>query len=146
MLWRNSIPSYGMLPRLASFAAPRTAAVSTDYSSADTASGPAETCSNTASLRSRRPPSFNRPVAPRLDLRVDPLVQLAHRARADPRAPQRFGDVFDSPHTHPGQDTSLPALLPSNSLFPVALDDRGLRLRCAIWMHVYNLNPAHSQP
>src|ERR1017187_8209098 len=38
MLCRNSIRSYGMLPLLASFAAPRTAAVPTDYSSADTAS------------------------------------------------------------------------------------------------------------
>lgn len=40
---------------------------------------------------------FERPVPPGLDLRVDLLVQLAHCARPDPRAPRRFGDVFDSP-------------------------------------------------
>ena len=32
--------------------------------------------------------ALDRPVAPRLDLRIDLLVQLAHRARADPRPPK----------------------------------------------------------
>jgi hypothetical protein len=49
------------------------------------------------------------PVAPALDLRVDLLVQLADRARADPGTPQRFGDVFDSPHTPPARYISTSA-------------------------------------
>jgi hypothetical protein len=33
-------------------------------------------------------------ISPSVDVGVDLLVQLAHRARANPRAPQGFGDVF----------------------------------------------------
>jgi len=35
------------------------------------------------------------PVPPSLDLGVDLLVQVGHRARADTGAPQRLGDVLD---------------------------------------------------
>jgi hypothetical protein len=31
------------------------------------------------------------------------LIQFAHGARADPRNPQRLGDIYDSSHTQPGQ-------------------------------------------
>ena len=50
--------------------------------------------------RGYRVVAFDRPVAPSLDLHVDLLVQLADRARADSRAPQGFGNVFDSPYAH----------------------------------------------
>jgi hypothetical protein len=44
--------------------------------------------------------AFGRPLTPDFELRVDLSVQLADRARAGPRAPSRFGDVFDSSDAH----------------------------------------------
>ena len=64
---------------------------------------------------------------PFFDLGVDLLVQVRHRARRHPRAPQRLGDVLDPAHRHPSQihldqsllDRTLPALIP--------LDDRRIK-------------------
>ena len=41
--------------------------------------------------------AFDAPVPPGLDLGVDLLVEVRHRARAHPRAPQRLGDVLHPP-------------------------------------------------
>jgi hypothetical protein len=41
--------------------------------------------------------AFDAPVPPSLDLGVDLLVEVRHRARAHPRAPERFRDVLHPP-------------------------------------------------
>jgi len=71
--------------------------------------------------------SFDPPVPPLVDLGVDLLVEVAHRPRAHPRAPQRLGDVLHPAHRNPGEihldqrflDAAFPPL--------VALDDRRLK-------------------
>ena len=70
--------------------------------------------------------AFDAAVPPSLDLGVDLLVEVRHRARAHPRAPQGFGDVLHASHRDARQihldqrflDRALPAAVP--------LDDRGL--------------------
>src|SRR6476660_6706890 len=47
--------------------------------------------------------AFDAPVPPRLDLGIDLLVEVRHRARAHPRAPQGFSDVLYSAHRNPRQ-------------------------------------------
>ena len=47
--------------------------------------------------------ALERPVAPRLDLAVDLLVQLTDGAGADLRAPEGLGDVLHAAHAHAGQ-------------------------------------------
>jgi hypothetical protein len=47
--------------------------------------------------------AFDAPVPPRLDLGVDLLVEVRHRAWAHPRAPQGFSDVLHSAHRNPRQ-------------------------------------------
>src|SRR5579863_9015445 len=42
--------------------------------------------------------AFEAPVPPSLDLGVDLLVEVRHRARAHPSAPERFRNVLHSPH------------------------------------------------
>ena len=42
--------------------------------------------------------AFDAPHPPRLDFGVDLLVEVRHRARAHPRAPEGFGDVLHPPH------------------------------------------------
>ena len=70
--------------------------------------------------------ALDRLVPPRLDLPVDLLVQIGHRAGAYPRAPQRLGDVLDPADRHPGQ-VHLDQGLLHRALPPaIALDDRRL--------------------
>src|SRR6202035_3839304 len=47
--------------------------------------------------------AFDAPVPPRLDLGIDLLVEVRHRARAHPRAPQGFSDVLYAAHRNPRQ-------------------------------------------
>src|SRR5690606_12354932 len=47
--------------------------------------------------------ALDRAIAPSLDVPIDLLVEPRHRARAHPRAPQRFGDVFNAPHGYSRQ-------------------------------------------
>src|SRR4051812_36437866 len=42
--------------------------------------------------------AFDAPIPPRLDFGVDLLVEVRHRARTHPRAPEGFGDVLHPPH------------------------------------------------
>lgn len=63
------------------------------------------------------------PVPPGLDLGVDLLVQVRHRARADTGAPQRLGDVLDPADRNPSQ-VHLDQRLLDRALAPaVTLDD-----------------------
>src|SRR6516165_8649219 len=70
--------------------------------------------------------ALDRLVPPGLDLAVDPLVEVGYRARADPRAPQRFGDVLDAADRFAGlvllDQRFIPRALPP----PITLDDRRL--------------------
>src|SRR5215204_5677624 len=67
--------------------------------------------------------ALNAPVPPGLDLGVDLLVQVRHRARAHPRAPQRLGDVLDAAHRNARQ-IHLDQRFLDRALPPaVALDD-----------------------
>ena len=70
--------------------------------------------------------ALDRPMAPGFDLGVDLLVQVGHRARADPGAPQRFGDVLHPPDRNPGQVHLDQGFLDRALPTPVALDDRRL--------------------
>ena len=72
--------------------------------------------------------ALDRPVPPRLDLGVDLLVEIGHRAGTDPRAPQGLGDVLDPPNRNPGQVHLNQGLLDRALPSPIALDDR--RLEC----------------
>ena len=71
--------------------------------------------------------AFDAPVPPGLDLGVDLLVEVGHRARAHPRAPERFRDVLHAPDRNTRQvhldqrflDRALPP--------PIALDNRRLK-------------------
>src|SRR6476620_3370538 len=70
--------------------------------------------------------AFDAPVPPSLDLGVDLLIEVRHRARAHPGAPKRLGNVFHAPHRdarqiHLNQRFLDRALPPA-----VALDDRRL--------------------
>jgi hypothetical protein len=65
--------------------------------------------------------------APRLDLRVDFLVQFADRRGTHFRAPQRFRYVFDSPYAHARKIHLDERLFNARFAPPVALDD--LRLK-----------------
>src|SRR5208282_4698629 len=47
--------------------------------------------------------AFDAAVPPGLDLGVDLLVEVGHRARAHPRAPQGFGNVLNPTHRNPRQ-------------------------------------------
>src|SRR3974377_358129 len=73
--------------------------------------------------------AFDAPVPPGLDLGVDLLVQVRHRTRAHPRAPQRLRDVLYPPHPRPGHPgrTPLRRLSPPAAPPPaVAFNDRRL--------------------
>jgi hypothetical protein len=70
---------------------------------------------------------FERTVAPRLDLRVDLLVQLAHRARAEPRAPEGLGDVLDSQHAHSGKIHLHQGFFHRTLSSPITFDDGRLK-------------------
>ena len=71
--------------------------------------------------------AFDAPVPPGLDLGVDLLVQVRHRARTHPRAPKRLGDVFHPPYRNPRQIHFDQRFL--DRAFPpaVALNDRRLK-------------------
>ena len=71
--------------------------------------------------------AFDAPVPPSLDLRVDLLVEVGHRARAHPRAPERFRDVLHAPHRNAGQIHLDQRLLDRALPPPVAFDDRSLK-------------------
>jgi hypothetical protein len=66
--------------------------------------------------------AFDAPVPPSFDLGVDLLVEVGHRARAHPRAPQRFSDVLHASHRDARQihldqcllHRALPAAVPLN--------------------------------
>src|ERR1700721_3891375 len=63
------------------------------------------------------------PVPPGLELGVDLLVQVRHRARADAGAPQCLGDVLDPADPNPSQ-VHLDQRLLDRALAPaVTLDD-----------------------
>jgi hypothetical protein len=63
------------------------------------------------------------PVPPGLDLGVDLLVQVRHRARADTGAPQRLGDILD-PADRNARQVHLNQRLLDRALAPtVTLDD-----------------------
>jgi hypothetical protein len=47
--------------------------------------------------------AFDAPVPPSLDLGIDLLVQVPHRARAHPGAPERLRDVLYPPYRDPSQ-------------------------------------------
>src|SRR5829696_6606646 len=71
--------------------------------------------------------SFDWPVSPRLDLGIDLLVEVRSRARADPRAPERFCYVLDGPHRDAGQIHLNQSLLDRALAAAVALDNRCLK-------------------
>ena len=85
--------------------------------------------------------AFDAAVPPSLDLGVDLLVEVRHRARAHPRAPQGFGDVLHALHRDARQihldqrflDRALPAAVP--------LDDRGSK----IWYLEQDFNSLDAQ-
>src|SRR6202051_1676958 len=71
--------------------------------------------------------AFDAPVPPSLNLGVDLLVQVGHRARAHTRAPERFRDIFHAPDRYPRQ-IHLDQRFLDRALPPaVALDDRRLK-------------------
>ncbi len=70
--------------------------------------------------------AFDPAVPPRLDRRVDLLVQIRDRRGRYPRAPQRLRDVLDAPDRHAGQVHLDQRLLYRRLPPPVALDDRRL--------------------
>src|SRR4029453_17453076 len=70
-----------------------------------------------------------------LNLRVDLLVQLAYLAGADPRAPQRFGDVFDSSYAHSRKIHLHQRFFHRAFSPPVAFDDRNLKRQRAQLRH-----------
>lgn len=61
---------------------------------------------------------------PLLDLRIDLLIQLAHRGGRHARTPQRFRDVLDSPHAHSRQVHLHQRLFHARLASLVALDNR----------------------
>src|SRR5271168_2558988 len=70
--------------------------------------------------------AFDAAVPPGLDLGVDLLVEVRHRARAHPRAPQGFGNVLNPTHRNPRQ-IHLDQRLLNRALPPaVAFYDRRL--------------------
>jgi site-specific DNA recombinase len=74
-------------------------------------------------------------VAPRLDLAVDLLVQLADGAGRDLGPPQRLGDVLHPAHAHAGQVHLDQRLLDARLPPPVALDDLRLERQLAQARH-----------
>ncbi len=70
--------------------------------------------------------SRDRPIAPGFDRGIDLLVQIRHRARAYPRAPQRLGDVFHTAHRDARQIHLDQRLFDRGFSAPIALDDRRL--------------------
>src|SRR5271156_3800361 len=71
--------------------------------------------------------AFDAAVPPSLDLGVDLLVEVRHRARAHPRAPQGFGNVLNPTHRNPRQ-IHLDQRLLNRALPPaVAFYDRRLK-------------------
>ena len=71
--------------------------------------------------------AFDWVVTPGFDLLVDLLVEFADCRRAYPCAPQRFGDVFHTPHTDPGKVHLHQRFLDAGLATLVALND--LRLK-----------------
>ena len=70
--------------------------------------------------------ALDRPIAPGLDRAVDLLVQVRHRRRRHPRAPQRFRDVLDTANRDSRQIHLDQGLLDRALAPPVTLDDRRL--------------------
>ena len=70
--------------------------------------------------------ALDRPIAPRLDRAIDLLVEVRHRRRRHPRAPQRLGDVLDPAYRDSRQIHLDQGLLDRALAPPVTLDDRRL--------------------
>ena len=72
--------------------------------------------------------ALNGLMPPSLDLRINLLVEVRHRRRADPRSPKGFGDVLDPSDRNTGQ-IHLNERFLDRALTPlIAFDDR--RLEC----------------
>src|ERR1700760_2880250 len=83
--------------------------------------------------------AFDAPVPPSLDLGVNLLVEVGHRARAHPCAPQRFSDVLHASHRDARQIHLDQRLLHRALPAPVPLNDRSLKgLASQLWnLEVY---------
>src|SRR6185436_15054507 len=83
--------------------------------------------------------AFDASVPPRFDLGVDLLVEVGHRARAHPRAPQSFSDVLHASHRDSRQIHLDQCLLHRALPAAVPLNDRSLEgLTPQLWnLEVY---------
>src|SRR4029077_6975625 len=80
--------------------------------------------------------AFDASVPPSLDLGVDLLVEVGHRARAHPRTPQRFSDVFHASHRDARQIHLDQCLLHRALPAAVPLNDRSFKgLTSQLWNH-----------
>src|SRR5262245_16351049 len=70
--------------------------------------------------------ALDRTIAPGLDRPIDLLVEVRHRRRRHPRAPQCLRDVLDPAHRYPGQIHRDQGLLNRALAPPIPLDDRRL--------------------
>ena len=71
--------------------------------------------------------AFDGPVPPGLDLPINLLVEVRHRRRRNPRPPQRFRDVLDTPHRNARQIHLDQGLLDRALPPPVSFNDRRLK-------------------
>src|SRR5216683_3840025 len=65
-------------------------------------------------------------VPPSFDLAIDLLVEIGHRARAHPRAPQGLGDILHPPHRYARQVHLDQGFLHRTLAPAIALDNRCL--------------------
>jgi len=74
--------------------------------------------------------ALDRPVAPLLDRPINLPVQLRHRRRRHPRAPQGLREVLNPPNRNAGQIHLDQSFLNRALTSPIALNDR--RLKCLL--------------